>query len=191
MNIADNLLGHFHHLMAWISMIAGAGVLLQRKGTRRHRQWGYVFVTAMLLMNASAFGIYRLFDGFGIFHVFALVSLATLMAGMVPVLLRAPRSGWLDMHAHFMTWAYIGLLCAAASEMLSRIPAARHAWADIIRLVGLPGTDFGFTVAFASGLVACIGGALVAFYMPRALAPFKRRQEMRRTHVRSTVENLQ
>lgn len=32
--------------------------------------------------------IYRLFGGFGIFHVFAIVSLLTLLAGMYPILTR-------------------------------------------------------------------------------------------------------
>ena len=191
MTVSGEWLGPLHHVLAWLSMIAGAGVLLQRKGTRRHRRWGHVFVTAMLLMNVSAFGIYELFGGFGIFHAFALVSLATLAAGMIPVLLRTPRAGWVDMHAHFMTWAYIGLLCAAASEILSRIPAARRMWANVIETIGLPGTDFGFTVAFASGLVACIGGAMVSYYMPRALAPFRRVQDIRRNRAKTTLENLQ
>ena len=169
-----NLIGHFHHASAWLAMFAGAFVLLNRKGTRRHRQAGYVFAAAMLALNLSAFAISRLFGGFAIFHVLALVSLATLAAGMIPVLLRVPRNGWLEMHAQFMSWAYIGLLCAAASELLSRIPAVRRAWGEAIVAFGLPGTDFGFTVGFTSALVAIAGGALLTFYMPRALAPWKR-----------------
>lgn len=169
-----NLVGHFHHATAWLAMACGAMVLLGRKGTRSHRRWGHAYVSAMLALNLSALGIYRLFDGFGIFHVFALVSLATLAAALIPALLRMPKGGWVELHAYFMSWSYIGLLCAAASELLSRVPAARHAWQEVIVALGLPGTGFGFTVAFASVVVMFAGGVMMAYFMPRTLAPWKR-----------------
>lgn len=69
-----NAIGIVHTIFAVIAMLSGAWVLLQPKGGTRHRQMGYVYVGAMLLMLLTAFGIYRLFGGFGIFHFFALIS---------------------------------------------------------------------------------------------------------------------
>jgi hypothetical protein len=75
----------------------------------------------MVLLNATALMIYNLFGRFGPFHALALVSLATVTAGVVPVWLRRPRA-WLELHARFMSWSYGGLVAAFFSEIGTRVP---------------------------------------------------------------------
>ena len=49
-------------------------------------------------LNVTALMIYRLFGTFGPFHVAALVSLATLAAGVVTVVRRRPARTWVEHH---------------------------------------------------------------------------------------------
>jgi uncharacterized membrane protein len=107
---------------AIIALIAGTFVLALRKGTRGHKRMGYVYAINMLLLNATAFGIYRLFGVFGIFHFAAIVSLFTLLGGMIPVLTRRPKHKWVELHYIYMYWSVIGLYAAFASEALTRLP---------------------------------------------------------------------
>ncbi len=79
-------IGLTHTVAAVVALLAGAAVLLIPKGTRRHRQVGWVYVVSMLVLNTTALSIYRLFDGFGPFHAGAIFSLVTVAAGTVAAL---------------------------------------------------------------------------------------------------------
>jgi hypothetical protein len=79
----------------------------------------------MLGLNLSALAIYRLTGHFGTFHVLALSSLATLAAGLLPVLLRRPRRYWLEWHYFGVGMAYAGLIAAFINELLVRVPFLR------------------------------------------------------------------
>ncbi|HEX8691101.1 MAG TPA: DUF2306 domain-containing protein [Longimicrobium sp.] len=124
-------LGWFHTAAAVTALASGAAVLTRRKGTRSHRRVGWVYAASMLALNASALLIYRLFGGFGPFHAAALVSLATLLGGMIPAVRRRPAH-WYEHHYRFMTWSYVGLLAAAVSEVGTRVPGARFWWAVLV-----------------------------------------------------------
>jgi uncharacterized membrane protein len=133
-------IGMLHLLSAGVSLIVGSWVLFSRKGTQLHKKIGYAYALAMVVVNVTAFCIYRLFSGFGPFHVAAIISLLTLVAGMVPAILRKPKN-WFDLHFAFMYYSVIGLYAAFVSETLVRIP----------------GTHFGSMVGFATCLVMFIG----------------------------------
>lgn len=113
--------GLVHLIAATIALITGTLVLTKKKGTTKHKKIGYVYTISMLIVNITAFMIYRLFGGFGIFHIAALISLITLIGGMIPVLLRKPES-WLTLHYSFMYWSVMGLYAAFVSEVLTRVP---------------------------------------------------------------------
>ncbi len=117
-----NNIGLLHLITAIIALVTGTLVLSMKKGTKVYKQIGYVYAINMLLLNATAFGIYRLFGGFGIFHVSAIVSLLTLSGGMVPVLTKWPKNKWIDLHYIYMYWSVIGLYAAFVSEVFTRIP---------------------------------------------------------------------
>jgi uncharacterized membrane protein len=132
-------------------MLLGARVLMAPKGTRAHRRTGCAYAIAMLLVNGSALGIYRLFGGFGPFHVAAFISLLTLIAGLRPMLRRPRKEGWLLAHMNYMYWSVVGLYAAFASELMVRSP--------------LRG---GFTVLVAGGTVLTM--VLAGLFQKRLMA---------------------
>lgn len=120
-HITHDGIGLAHLLTAVVALICGTAVLAMPKGTRLHRWVGYVYASSMAVMLLSAFLIYRVFDGFGLFHIFAVVSTLTLFAGMIPAWRRGPR--WLEYHIGFMYWSVIGLYGALAAEVFARVPS--------------------------------------------------------------------
>ena len=119
-NLVGSDIGLIHLISALVATISGTLVLALRKGTRKHVRIGYVYAISMAILNITAFMTYRLFGGFGIFHVAAILSSLTLVGGMIPAFKR--QKGWIYRHFAFMYWSVIGLYAAFASEMLTRIP---------------------------------------------------------------------
>jgi uncharacterized membrane protein len=167
-------LGLLHFLSALLAMGVGAGVLLLTpKGGRRHRQLGLVYVSLMLVLNVTALLIYDLFGGFGPFHAFAIFSLLGIVLGWRAIFqARAARargdlvarSRWIEVHYYWITWSYVGLLAAAASETITRRPA--------FHFVRAGGARFGIAVAAATLLVCGIGAWRIFGAGRRTLAPF-------------------
>ena len=116
-DIIHSAVGGFHTILAVVAMISGAVVILNPKGTGFHKQIGYVYVASMLLLNISAFFIIN-FGGFSIFHFFAIISLATVLGGIVPTIRRTKN--WYGYHYYFMSWSVVGLYCAFWSEVGTR-----------------------------------------------------------------------
>jgi uncharacterized membrane protein len=144
------------HIGSGLAALAfGAIVLLMTKGTRPHKALGYGYIVAMLVLNGTAFGIYRLFHGLGPFHVFALLSLVTLIAGFLPAFSRRPRDRWMYHHFRWMAGSYVGLVAATAAEIAVRLPGIRS-----------PGTGslFFILVFVSSALVGVVGAFLIARY---------------------------
>ena len=136
--LTSGLTGTFHLIVSIIAMISGMMVLCRPKGTKGHKQVGYIYVIAMLLVNLTAFLIYRLFGGFGIFHFFAIVSLLTLLAGMYPILKR--KGQYLFRHFNYMYCSVVGLYCAFCAEVLARVPLLidiQNSWELFSLLVGV------------------------------------------------------
>jgi uncharacterized membrane protein len=147
----EHPLGLAHLAIALLAIISGTLVVLSRKGTSRHRWLGRAYAAAMIGVNLTAFSIYELFGGFGLFHWMALASLLTVLAGCVPALSRKP--GWKTRHAYFMAGSYVGLLAALAAEILTRTP-----W-----------LAFEEAVAVASFVVIFVGLVLMFRMIPRLL----------------------
>ena len=119
-----SFLSGFHVATAVSALIFGLCVFFARKGTRLHKQLGYAYFFNMLGLNLSALFIYRLTGDFGPFHAAAIASLLTLLAGFMGAFLRLPDGRWLELHYEFMSWSYVGLVAAAVSEGLTRLPSA-------------------------------------------------------------------
>lgn len=166
------MIGHGHHLSAWLALASGAVVLFSRKGTRWHKRWGWTYFISMVLMNLTALFIYRLSGSFGVFHYFALGSLGTLVAALLPVRTRRTKANWVKAHANLMAWSYVGLVAAAASEVTTRLPVVESTIRQIAEKFGWSGADFGLVVGFTSCVIAMSGGVLIARYLPRSLAHF-------------------
>ena len=110
-------IGYIHLACAVISMITGLVVVFNTKGTKFHKIIGYMYVSNMLLMNITSFFISN-FNGFSIFHFFAIVSFITILGGMYAVLKK--HKNWLASHYYFMSWSVVGLYCAFWSEVGTR-----------------------------------------------------------------------
>ena len=158
-----SLVAVIHVALGLLALVAGLVIFLLRKGTGLHKQLGYVYLFAMLGLNGTALLIYRLFGSFGPFHVLALVSLGTLLAGYVPVFFRRPENRWLRNHYFGMGWSYICLLAATAAEIAVRLPLSQRATG---------GTFFAATF-FSSFAVVLVGGWLLLRLRRRALRPFE------------------
>lgn len=145
-------LGIIHMVFGIVALLSGLGVVLLKKGTRWHRTLGHLFLTSMLSLNVTALFIYNLFGKFGPFHWLAISSLLTLTGGIIPVFTRRPKGRWLEQHAIFMNFAYIGLVAATAAEITSRIPALEE--------------NFGWVVGLTSAVIIGIGAAILFRKLP-------------------------
>lgn len=141
-------LGLIHTLLAVVAMLCGWRVVVMPKGNRQHKITGYVYVAAMVAMNATGLFIQSLFQ-FGPFHWLALFSLATVVAGVWAARRIGRKPGAFKMHYELMSWSYVGLLAAFVSEVLTRTPWVRS------------GTSFALTVFMATGIVILVGGIVI------------------------------
>ena len=143
--------GSVHVAFSVSAIISGAIVLFANKGTVFHRWMGRVYVVGMLGLNVTALMIYRLFGGFGPFHVLALLSLGSIAAGIIPVWMRRPKDRWLQRHYQFITGSYLGLIAALVAEIVVRVPAIRPQ----------SGMMFAALVIGGSLFVGIIGGPMI------------------------------
>jgi uncharacterized membrane protein len=121
MTITHSPMGVVHLISSVIAMLLGAYMLWAEKGTPMHKKVGYTYCLSMLSVNITAFGIYHLWGRFGVFHGFALLSLISLLSGMIPIMVRK-NAKTIGLHLSFMYWSVIGLYCAFAAEVLVRVP---------------------------------------------------------------------
>lgn len=135
------ILGTVHFALASIALILGAAVFLKQKGSRAHRALGYLYSSALILVNLSALSVYEDASGPGPFHALALISLATLAAGFLAAYLRRPKESWLDLHAYLMSWSYVGLVAAGVAQMVTMLagPGSRQVVIPTISIVLLGG----------------------------------------------------
>ena len=143
--------GLIHSIAGVIALITGTLILILKKGTRLHIKIGYLYTACMIIMLVSSFMIYRLFEGWGIFHYASLVSSITLIVGMIPPIFMRHKSYWLRLHFTAMYWSVFGLWSAFIAEMSVRIPESSFMW-----MVG---------VAF--GLVIFVGVIIFAINKPK------------------------
>jgi len=79
----------------------------------------------------------------------AIVSLATLVAGMLPMFLKKPKS-YISLHYGFMYWSVIGLYGAFMAETLVRIP-------QVVVDSGIPNSTFYNMIGIAVGITVGLG----------------------------------
>lgn len=148
------MLGSIHVVFAIAALILGAVIVFRPKGGRRHRTLGYFYAISLFSVNVSALSVYEEAVGMGPFHILAIISLITLISGFIPAFLRRPESSWLNLHAYFMSWSYVGLVAAGVAQ-IATISSNLPAW---------------FAVGLPSFLVVIIGGVLIHTRIPKTLA---------------------
>lgn len=135
-------------------MIAGSMILVMKKGTMNHKRVGYIYIAAMAALLVTAFMIYRLWVGWGLFHYAAVISSVTLLGGSLPIIFRYPNNNYIALHFSFMYWSVIGLYGAFFSEIMTRLPSLLYE--------GPPDTFFFLLLSATVGLVMTSGG--IYFY---------------------------
>lgn len=121
MNLYHDTTGLFHLISSIIALITGTYILWAMKGTQTHKRIGYIYIISMAIVNITALMIYRLFGKFAIFHWFAVISIVTIIFGMLPFYVSKGKRSTTT-HFSFMYWSVIGLYAAFVSEIFTRLP---------------------------------------------------------------------
>ena len=149
-NLISSTAGLVHLVFSILALSSGTLVLIYKKGTKRHKTIGYSYAISMLGVLITSFMIYQLYGTFGLFHGLAVVSSITLLGGMVPVMIKRPKS-YISLHYNFMYWSVMGLYGALTAETMVRIP-------DVVIDSGIPNSTFyamtGIAVGMTMGLAA-------------------------------------
>ena len=144
-----------HVVAAVTALVVGLAVLRAPKGARAHRRSGRLFGVALLLVNVAALSLHRE-SSFGVFHALAVISLGTLVVGLVPLLLGYRSGVALATHAYCMTWSYAGLVAAGSGQLAA----------------GVGGDESPGVVPLVIASVLCLSGVAIVAKVPPALDRF-------------------
>jgi uncharacterized membrane protein len=125
-----SVIGWLHMLACVVALAVGGWVLLDVKGTARHRALGRIYVGAAILANLLVFGIYR-FDVqfyppkagpgiFGLFHYEAAFTLLLILAGWFAAT-RQRFAFFAYAHPVLMVMSYYSFVAGLVSELFVRI----------------------------------------------------------------------
>jgi uncharacterized membrane protein len=144
----QDIIGWIHTLAAIMALLTGSMILAKTKGTPLHKQTGRVYGISMLIVCITAFMIYRVHNTIGILHFFAFVSTITLFLGMLPMYVNGYKNPIMA-HLSWMYWSVIGLYCAFAAEIFTRLPI-------ILNIENTYGIFYAL-VGISAGIVGMIG----------------------------------
>lgn len=146
--------GTIHTVLAMLCIVVGLIQLVRPKRGPGHRARGYAYVYAMVVADGAIILVYRFTGQFNIFHAAAILNLVSIVFAIIPVL-RSPRpANWKLQHYYWISWSYVGLLSAAATEL-------------VVRTVHLASRGQAWTVsAVITVVVTVIGYVLIERYRP-------------------------
>lgn len=107
-----------HTLFSTIALLSGV-IFLIPKGTANHKKIGYLYVFSMIVSLITSFGLFNLWNRFGVYHALSLVSFMTLAIALYFPILGRGRKKWAEHHLLWMGYSYIGLVMAAGSHLFS------------------------------------------------------------------------
>ena len=147
MHVGDIIaIGWIHVVACLVALAAGAWNLALPKGTALHKRVGYAYLTSMLVLNVSAFWIYK-FDidrfrpfhagpnVFGLFHWFAVAALVFIAIGWYAAR-HQNRAFWAYTHPAMMLLSYYDLVGGGINEIFARIDPLRALVARSAATVG-------------------------------------------------------
>lgn len=175
-------IGSVHFVFCCVAIVSGAAVLKLPKGTRWHRTLGHGYVWSMVGVVATSFSLFNLTGGLGPFHLAALVAAITIAGGMWSVLLRRPHKQWIEAHATWMAWSYVGLMAAFVAESMTRF--AMPALEQVLERNSLI-PAFWSVVAVATFGTVGLGSRLIKKRLPPALEGTPRAMRTEREALRA------
>ncbi|MDG1707579.1 MAG: DUF2306 domain-containing protein [Emcibacteraceae bacterium] len=121
-NWAQTDIGYFHLICSLTGLLVGLLLFVMGKATQKHKIFGYLFVTVMILTNCTALISYNLTGGFNLFHFFALISLGTVLLAFYYIrrAIKTHNKSAYIAHGVMMSWTYFGLVAAFLSEYFTR-----------------------------------------------------------------------
>lgn len=158
-HLVHSAAGAVHAILAILCIGVGLIQFLRPKRGAGHRARGYLYVYAMLVADGTAMLVYQFSGSFNLFHVGAIVNFACIVSAIVP-LLRSPRpANWRLKHYYFISWSYVSLISAAATEIAVRVVSFTSRG------------QVGLTALALSLLTMTIAYALIGKYRPPPEAP--------------------
>lgn len=156
-----SILGWLHSAACMIALFAGPLVFALRKGTRTHRTAGYGYVTAMVIANVTALGLFAPIAGLPAFNMFHWMAVATLLFLGLGVWAARNQRGRLGAYGHpvMMVLSFYMLIGGAVNEAFSRIGPLRAAalagspWAHNIAQTRMLGMAQGSAMLIAFGMI--------------------------------------
>lgn len=113
------------HVVAGVAaLITGAAQVGLRKGTRRHRLVGRLYVAAMVVLLVSSVGIYELRDGPSLFHAVTVLAGVLVAAGWWSArqLAAMHHTVWLRRHLWLISLSYLALVVTFTAQFFDRLP---------------------------------------------------------------------
>jgi hypothetical protein len=137
-----NLVGAIHAALALLCIAVGLIQFLAPKGSAGHRARGYLYVYAMLVVDGTALSLYPATGHFNVLHAGAIANLTCIVIAIVPMLWNPRPRYWKHLHYHWISWSYVGLMSAAAVQLVirvnpSRTPAQAMTFAATIAVSGI------------------------------------------------------
>lgn len=120
------MLASIHIACAIVALVLGIIILIGRKGTPTHIRLGWIYLISMLCMNGVSLFIRHLTHGYNVFHLIALISLGTTVAGILQIVFRRYVVRWLWRHYQYMAWSYVSLVAGACNEAFVHLPILRR-----------------------------------------------------------------
>lgn len=110
-----------HTIFSIFALLAGI-IFLIPKGTKRHKQLGYVYVFNMVVCLITSFGLFNLWNKFGVYHALSIVSFLTLAIALYFPIAGKKMKKWAEYHLLWMGYSYVGLVMAAGSHLFAVFP---------------------------------------------------------------------
>lgn len=155
------LIGWLHTLACFYALAIGGVLLWRAKGGTTHRRDGLRYIYAMTFVNVSALCIYQL-GGFNVFHILALVTLASLAIAFASARWRKPGRYWLRIHLTAIVFSYYQLIGGLINEAFVRVPFLQGERALVGLTQGVMMMVFLMLLAYFWGRTARTGMAAVA-----------------------------
>jgi uncharacterized protein (DUF2141 family)/uncharacterized membrane protein len=163
------LIGWLHTLACVVALATGGLVLWRAKGGATHRRHGQLYLCAMVVVNLTALGIYRI-GSFNVFHLLALCTLASLALAFASARWRKPARHWLRIHLSAVIFSYYQLIGGLINEAFVRVPALQGERALTGLVQGVAMMVFLMILAYFWGRTARTGAVAMAILAGTAMA---------------------